>query len=293
MARKPRIHFENAIYHVIARGNNKEDIFLSAADKRKYLDLVVKYKRLYDFEPYAYVLMNNHFHLLLAVHQWPLSKIMQGLQQTYTQYYNRKYEHAGHVFQQRYKAFLCSNDAYLLALVCYIHRNPQRANFPAGLSYPWSSHKEYLTGQGIIVNPLFVLEMFDKDVTRAVRRYADLVCQDQMEPSPAANPPQPVTTKCAASKQVTTITGGETAATYGTSFADVARQVAGEMQVPLEKLMGNCRLRKVVRARHVLIYRAIAAQLCTRSELARQLGVDPAIITRVYQRMRQESKVEQ
>ena len=98
MARKPRIHYENAIYHVIARGNNRENIFLDARDKDKYLELIGKYKQKYGFELFAYVLMDNHVHLLIYIDQISISKIMQGIQQTYTQYYNKKYRHVGHVF---------------------------------------------------------------------------------------------------------------------------------------------------------------------------------------------------
>ncbi|HWR45763.1 transposase [Sporomusa sp.] len=160
MARKPRIHYEKAIYHVIARGNNKDNIFLDIEDKYKYLDLLDKYKQKYNFELYAYVLMDNHIHLLICVSEIPLAKIMQGVQQTYTLHFNRKYQHVGHVFQQRYKAFLCNNDSYLLTLVCYIHQNPCRANLPAKIGYTWSSHRDYMVGHGRVANPIFALHMW-------------------------------------------------------------------------------------------------------------------------------------
>lgn len=99
MARKPRIHYYGAITHSIARGNNKENIFYENADKAKYLDLLKKYRDKYDFLLYAYVLMDNHLHLLIEVRDIPLSGIMHGLQLSYTQYFNKKYGRVGHIFQ--------------------------------------------------------------------------------------------------------------------------------------------------------------------------------------------------
>lgn len=146
MARKPRIECSGALYHVISRGNQQQNIFLDETDYRRYLDLLASYRKRYAFTLYAYVLMSNHVHLLIEQGKTPLSKVMQGLGQSYTGYYNRKYKKSGHLFQGRYKAILCERDAYLLELVRYIHLNPVRAgmvNLPD--EYPWSSHHAYLS----------------------------------------------------------------------------------------------------------------------------------------------------
>ena len=76
MARKPRVYYAGAIYHVIARGNNRENIFLDCCDKEKYLELVARYKKRYNCEILAYVLMDNHLHILIRIDQTPLSKVM-------------------------------------------------------------------------------------------------------------------------------------------------------------------------------------------------------------------------
>ncbi|WP_084112119.1 transposase [Paramaledivibacter caminithermalis] len=141
--RKPRIHFEGALYHVIVRGNNKNYIFEDDKDKLEYLMRVKKYKEKYRSKLYSYVIMDNHAHLLIEVSNTPLTKIMQLIQQTYTQYYNKKYNRTGHVFEQRYKAILCNKDEYLLTLIRYIHKNPERANI-SDINYKWSSHQEYI-----------------------------------------------------------------------------------------------------------------------------------------------------
>ena len=175
MARKPRIEFEGAFYHVISRGNQKQKIFRSDADYSRYLDLLVRYKDRYGFRLYAYVLMGNHVHLLIETGPAPLSKILQGITQSYTLYFNRKYGTSGHLFQGRYKAILCDRDEYLLTLVKYIHLNPLRAKIADRLdAYPWSSHPGYLkrASEGDLIDPGFVLALFAKGRANAVRRYA-------------------------------------------------------------------------------------------------------------------------
>jgi putative transposase len=145
MGRKPRVHFPGALYHVIVRGNQRQAIFRYDADRRRYLDLLKQYRKRYDFHLYAYVLMSNHVHLLLEVGETPLAKAMQGLQQSYTLYFNRKYKLVGHLFQGRYKDILCDRDAYLLELVRYIHLNPVRSKIiDTPGNYAWSSHRAYV-----------------------------------------------------------------------------------------------------------------------------------------------------
>src|SRR3990172_4452100 len=146
MARKPRIEYEGAFYHVITRGNQRQRIFTDPLDYRKYLDILSAYKQRYHFYLYAYVLMTNHVHLLIETKDVLLSKILQGVNQRYTMYFNRKYKTVGHLFQGRYKAILCDRDRYLLALLKYIHHNPLRAQIvETSGKYPWSSYRAYLT----------------------------------------------------------------------------------------------------------------------------------------------------
>jgi len=116
MARRPRIEYPGALYHVIARGNQKQRIFVDDSDRRHYLGLLLTLKKTCFFRLYAYVLMHNHVHMLLESGTIPLSRIMQRLTGGYTQYFNRRHGLSGHLFQGRYKAILCAKDSYLLEL---------------------------------------------------------------------------------------------------------------------------------------------------------------------------------
>jgi putative transposase len=164
--RKPRLEHPGALYHVIARGNQRQNVFREDGDYVKYLKLLGSHLEGRRFILYAYCLMTNHVHLLIEQgSSFPLSKYMQRLQSAYTNFFNNKYGKSGHLFQGRYKGILVDKDGYLLELVRYIHQNPQRAKMEDAGRYPWTSHWQYL---GKEKEPLAkvetgaVLDMFSK-----------------------------------------------------------------------------------------------------------------------------------
>lgn len=173
MARPTRIDFPGALFHVITRGNQRRRIFRDAADYAKYEALLERYQHRFGFRLYAYVLMPNHVHLLLETGRVPLAKAMQGLQQSYTAYFNRRYRLVGHCFQGRYKAILCDRDAYLLTLVRYLHLNPLRAGLVQRLGrWRYSSHGAYLESSHpgwVSVEP--VLSQFGRSRAQARTAY--------------------------------------------------------------------------------------------------------------------------
>ncbi len=177
MPRKPRIEFPGAFYHVIARGNKKEDIFLGPTGKKRFLRKLLEYRDRYKFIVYAYVFMDNHIHFLIETNEVPLSKIMQGVLQSHTQWHNKKYKSVGHLFQGRYKGILCDKDAYLIALVCYIHVNPFRVGLvedPA--DFAWSSHRAYLgLEENRVIDTEFFLGQLSKNKIDAVQLYENLI----------------------------------------------------------------------------------------------------------------------
>lgn len=178
MARKPRIQFEGAFYHIIVRGNQRQNIFLDESDFREYLERLHKYRNKCGFILYAYVLMTNHVHLLIETPKDPISRIMQMINFTYTQYFNRKYRKVGHLFQGRYKSYLCDKDSYLLSLVRYIHNNPVRAGLVKDTgAYEWSSHDDYLHGTKGLVDTDKVLRLFSERPVIARRKYVKFMTE--------------------------------------------------------------------------------------------------------------------
>ncbi len=153
MPRHPRLHASGLLFHIMVRGNNQQDIFLDSTDYEEFLDAIEGTRTRYPFYLYAYVLMPNHFHLLLEVRQTPTARLMQALLTRYARGFNRRHERSGHVFQGRYKAIVCEQESYLLELVRYIHLNPVRARLVRRPGkWPWSGHGEYLgkTRRGLI-----------------------------------------------------------------------------------------------------------------------------------------------
>ncbi len=279
MARRPRVHYEGAIYHVIARGNNRECVFETEEEKGKYLEILADYKKRYDFQLYAYVIMDNHVHLLLQVGKDPLAKIMQGIQQRYTQHYNWHQKHSGHVFEQRYKAFICEKESYLMALICYIHQNPVRASMLEGVDYRWSSHLSYVRRTPGLVNVEFILNTLSTNPEEARVQYLILVgaAIDKLEYS--------VENEQGKETQNTLLQAEMEQSRTKLTWEQLVEKITVEEEISQEKLVGKCRIRKVVAARKRLIYEALERELMTRTQLANVLQIDPANITRICQEL--------
>jgi REP element-mobilizing transposase RayT len=148
MTRAWRIEFEGALYHVLSRGNERRDIFFDDDDRRLFLDTLGDMTQRFEIDVFAYVLLDNHYHLLLRTRRANLSRAMQWFCVTYTNRINARHSRSGHLFQGRFKNMLVQNDAYLLQLSYYIHRNPLRAQMVERLAdYRWSSYRAYAYGR--------------------------------------------------------------------------------------------------------------------------------------------------
>jgi REP element-mobilizing transposase RayT len=136
--------YPNAFYHVLSRGNERKEIFRDEKDHLRFLDTLGKMVERFKLEVHAYVLMKNHFHLLLHTNEANLSRAIQWLGVSYSVWFNRKHQRSGHLFQGRFKSFLIENDRYFTAMCLYIHGNPLRAGIVKKLSdYWWSSYQAY------------------------------------------------------------------------------------------------------------------------------------------------------
>jgi putative transposase len=153
MPRLPRINFPNAVYHVTARGNGRATIFFDDDDRERFRRQLDDNVRTHGILLYAWVLMDNHFHLLARTPRANLSQFMQRLNTSYAMYARYKHGKPGHQFEARFKAKLVQEDSYLLAVTRYIHLNPIKIAACRCLSkadrmrrleaYRWSSYSGY------------------------------------------------------------------------------------------------------------------------------------------------------
>ncbi len=128
----------------MSRGNDGQPIYLNDADRNLFLETVSEMSERFEVDIFVYVLMSNHYHLLVRTNRANLKKAMQWFGTAYTRRFNNRNSKRGHLFQGRYKSILVQNDAYVAQLSCYIHRNPLRAGIAIRLvDYKWSSYQIY------------------------------------------------------------------------------------------------------------------------------------------------------
>ncbi len=146
MARLPRLTLPGHPHHIIQRGNNRQAIFATTADRQMMLDLLDENARKFGVAVHAYVLMDNHFHLLATPQTADgLPQMMQAVGRRYVRYFNDSQHRSGTLWEGRYKSTLIQTERYLLACMVYIDLNPVRAGMVAqARDYPWSSHAHYI-----------------------------------------------------------------------------------------------------------------------------------------------------
>jgi putative transposase len=179
MPRTARVAPREHAYHVLTRGNDRQDVFEDEEDFRKYLDILLRYKEKYHFKLYHYVMMINHVHLILEPSEGggSLSEIMKGINLAYAQYYKRKYSHTGHFWQDRYKSIIISKDEYLLACGSYVELNPVRAKIVEDpKNYTWSSYRVYGYGKrDVLIDEHPVYLQLSEDEGERRRKYREFV----------------------------------------------------------------------------------------------------------------------
>jgi len=177
MARKPRIVYPGALYHVILRGNNGQTIFFDDKDRIRFYLLLQEGIERFGYRVHGFCLMTNHVHLAIQTGEISLSRILQNISFRYTRWVNWHQKRSGHLFQGRYKAVLLDADVYLKELVRYIHLNPVRAgivNEPQ--DYGWSGHGAYLGLETIPwLTTDWVLSQFSKKLSLARKGYKSFV----------------------------------------------------------------------------------------------------------------------
>ena len=180
MSRPLRLDHAGALWHVTARGNERREIFVDDEDRREFLHLLGRSVGLFGWKLHAWVLMGNHYHLLVATPEATLSRGMRQLNGDYAQHFNRRHGRDGHVFQGRFKAILVQREAHLLEISRYVVRNPVRAGMvKSPEDWAWSS---YRATAGLEPAPEwldagFLLEQFASRRAAAATKYREFVAE--------------------------------------------------------------------------------------------------------------------
>jgi putative transposase len=199
MARKPRVEYLGAIYHLINRGDRREAIFLDDLDRRRFLETLGQSCQKTCWQVHAYCLMSNHFHLVVETPGANLCAGMHWLLGTYTARFNRRHRMVGHLISGRYKSLLVdgSSPGYLKSVCDYVHLNPVRAKILREeqplREYRWSSFPEYLKAPGkrppwLRVDRLLGEWGIQRDTVAGRRRFERGVEERKREEVEAENP---------------------------------------------------------------------------------------------------------
>lgn len=180
MPRSARIKSCDSIYHIMCRSISDTQLYKDDRDKNKYLSLIKKYQIQFQFKVYAYCLMGNHVHLIIDSNGEDISKIMHGINQSYAQYFNKRYDRHGHLFQDRFKSKIVRNEKYLITLSIYIHNNPSDIKrYKHRIEeYRYSSMGVYIGARSDsfnIVDENFIFQLFSKFKDFARKKYKELV----------------------------------------------------------------------------------------------------------------------
>ena len=176
MPRKPRLSVPGALHHIMSRGIEGHPIFNDAIDREHFVSLLSAEIKRSGYKCYAWVLMKNHYHLLVRANESPLYCLMRPLNSKYARWFRKKYKSRGYLFQDRFKSLATQDQGYIEELVRYIHLNPLRAGICKTFAeldrFSWSGHavlisRRYCAFQDVRT----VLRRFSHDPGIAVQKY--------------------------------------------------------------------------------------------------------------------------
>lgn len=282
MPRPPRLDSTGTVTHVIARGNERRPLFRDDADREKYLGLLGEACGRHGARAFAWCLMPNHVHLALQTGPTPVSRVVHDVHSRYAQYFNRRYDRSGHLFQGRFRGIVVDRESHLLEVVRYIHRNPVKARLAARPEeYPWSSHGAYLSGGPEWLAAPELLDLLAGSRPKSRRHFQEFVAGS------AAGRYDPDGARLGAVvgdedfvRAALARSGREDLVRRALTVEAVVKTVAEHESVPLADLTGPSRLRSLSRVRSLcaLLGRDLGSIPLART--ARFFRRDPSTISR-------------
>lgn len=176
MPRKPRNFYEGGVYHLTQRGNNKAYIYDEQLDKAMFCSIIKETKQIYPFDLLYYVLMDNHYHMIVRQRKVPIGQIMHRINMYYSKYYNQKYNRTGSIFEKRYTSVVIKDRLQYLNTIFYNAYNPVKAKIVKHpQEYRWCAHLEVVSNQSYILDRISMLTLIDKNLSAAEETYEKLL----------------------------------------------------------------------------------------------------------------------
>lgn len=324
MSRQARLDVPGALHHVMVRGINKSTIFKDDQDKARFLQRLGENITEAQASVYAWVLMDNHVHILFKSGTKGISAVMRKLLTWYAQYFNRRHGRTGHLFENRYKSILCEEENYLLALMRYIHLNPLRAKVITTIGeldhYSWSGHSTIMGySKKDWMDTAYVLLHFGRRKKAAQAAYRRFMEEGiALGKSPGLTGGGLIRSQGGWSQVVAMrrrgqkteaderILGGGDFVTAilkeaedhqlrqlklrraGKSIEEIIAEECSKRGVSIPELKGGSRRQRVSQARAVIAFRGREELGLNAAEMARHLGVNTSSITRAIDRLEKQ-----
>jgi putative transposase len=288
MPRLPRLHVPAGCYHVILRGNHREDIFGTRQDRLILNSIVAEAIEYYTARVHAYCWMTNHLHALIQIGIAPLGDLIKRIASRYSRYRHRQLNTTGHLFERRHRAWLIETDLYFITLLRYIHWNPVKAGVAAHLEeYEWSSHRAYLGLETRAwLNTDFGLSLFGADVDSARRSYRCLMDQAMHDSEERIlEQANPYDRRVLGSDGfLESLPAIKFTPKSSLTLSGLIDQVCVERSVALQELRSPSKRAALSKARAEIARRAIEGRIASLSEVARFLSRTHSTLGRLLQR---------
>ena len=286
MPRAPRLHVPGGCYHVTLRGNHREALFETPADRSKLDAIVTDALQRFDVRLHAYCWMTNPLHALVQINAQPLGGFVQSVATRFARYRHEALETTGHLFERRYGARLVALDSYFLTALRYIHLNPVTARIATDpAAYPWSSHRAYLGTKRICwVTTELGLSLFGNEPDAARRRYAEFVGGESDGSADALDErAHPNDDRILGDDEfLASLTRPRLAADVPVGLDEIARDVCAAHGVPLDLVRSRTSQHRLTPVRLELLARALSAGAATLTEVAGYLGRDASTLSKQW-----------